>query len=574
MDCIPPAQDVSLVPKDKDDSSPPQPVKKVVKCSKLKKIQKEFYKKQMNYVENKYSKIYQKLIHKEKQLEHIHLKAKPHLKANKSLRDITQSDLSYPNKSRISKNSKVHERLYNENSERKVRKNILNNLYQSIQQKSLIYSRRGSNVSGKDELHCKLKTSRVSSIKMGSESPGIRCIKTNKNKNSRKIKFDGSINHPNLSKSRCNSKITLKTSQRLYEDAISRKKSKERLKFKISPKNTFTTKKSSQYLVGQFLKDFNEAFTSNDRDEKGEISLEKAYQIMQMLGFIRSVQKYSNSEVNSDRQSFMHFCEEMNHSDETTVKKEKLLQYTLAIQGYDFKGIQKNESLLNLYSFIQGISNVPQKQRNRDLDDNFSICDLPEAPFRAGECLSKKEIKRIHHKFLNLARNRSDFNKFQSRDKYKRRESHDDHLRDKPAISKRSEALAVKIREQFGDEESKLVDIRNKSSERSKFQSKRASVNHLQNSISHGVRMKPKYKTKRHSKGSKSPPQAVARKVILSVDINFGENLKDHILVHNGDNIPLLSKKFAQKHQLSTSLEQKLVQMLEDQLGSALHNDS
>ncbi|CAI2360278.1 unnamed protein product [Moneuplotes crassus] len=588
---------------ERNSSTDEAPVKKVLNQSELKKKQKDFYYKQINFVENKYSKIYKKLIYKEKQLANIQKKNKPCLVSNGSRRILNAKkscDMGTMSVNEIlefsstgckydtgfQNNSKVHDRLYDDSNERKLRKTILTNFYQGMQHSNMSHSRTSSNNGRRSSNHSRLKTSRVTKTQLGMISPSSINYQTKRNPHSKNRNPENMSNSRSISKSPCNNRTPLKTSQRLYNDAIVRKKCKENLKFKIPPKHTFKNDKSSQYLIGQFLKDFNEASLEyHPEGNQDRFEIKEAFQTMQILGFIRHRDRYSLYEINSDKELFMHFWEEIVNQKSQTVDRHTLLQYTLAIEGFSFEQIEKNQKLLSLYSLhhksIKKITTVVEST----LDDDFSICDIPEAPIKRLSSLSNKEVTRIHNRFLPFARNRSDFNKLRSQNKYKRRESYDDNIRSKPEISKKSAAIASKIRQQFGDKDAKLVDIRNKSGERSKLKNARRSTQNFKNTYKKLSKTRIKKHYRKMSQGTSDTMDDIVKqpswckyktnregkpvgrgKPLLSVDVNFGENLKDQILIHNGDDLPELANDFAHKHHLSLSTEKKLVDMLEEKL--------
>ena len=66
-------------------------------------------------------------------------------------------------------------------------------------------------------------------------------------------------------------------------------------------------------------------------------------------------------------------------------------------------------------------------------------------------------------------------------------------------------------------------------------------------------------------------PQGVGERIpMLSIDVNFGVNLHDKITVYSGDNLRKLANEFTSKHNLSKALENKLLNMLEEQVKSIL----
>jgi hypothetical protein len=59
---------------------------------------------------------------------------------------------------------------------------------------------------------------------------------------------------------------------------------------------------------------------------------------------------------------------------------------------------------------------------------------------------------------------------------------------------------------------------------------------------------------------------------LLSIEVNFGNDMSDKITVFTGDNLKVLSLNFAKKHKLSTTLEQKLENMLYEQVKNLSEN--
>ena len=73
--------------------------------------------------------------------------------------------------------------------------------------------------------------------------------------------------------------------------------------------------------------------------------------------------------------------------------------------------------------------NYKKPQQDGDTRDEVSMWDILKNSYDKIGCLSKKEIHHLHQEFIDLARNRSDFNKLRSKNKYKIREKFDDQLR-------------------------------------------------------------------------------------------------------------------------------------------------
>ena len=53
---------------------------------------------------------------------------------------------------------------------------------------------------------------------------------------------------------------------------------------------------------------------------------------------------------------------------------------------------------------------------------------------------------------------------------------------------------------------------------------------------------------------------------LLSIDVNFGEDLDDKIEIYSGDNLKQLSEEFSIKHNLTPAMKKKLMNMLEVQV--------
>ena len=132
------------------------------------------------------------------------------------------------------------------------------------------------------------------------------------------------------------------TSQRLFKDADRRKKSKERVKpYVPSPNHKFKTQKSSQYLIAQFLGDFNKAFPSNLNFKRcEEVDFLKTYEIMKKLGFIRVKENLSQAEINSDKAMFMDLWQELETCKQEVISRDLILMFTMAIEGFDAKEIK------------------------------------------------------------------------------------------------------------------------------------------------------------------------------------------------------------------------------------------
>jgi hypothetical protein len=65
---------------------------------------------------------------------------------------------------------------------------------------------------------------------------------------------------------------------------------------------------------------------------------------------------------------------------------------------------------------------------------------------------------------------------------------------------------------------------------------------------------------------NKMPQGEVETIPLLSIDVNFGPNMHDKITVYLGDNLKQLAHEFTVKHKLTKALENKLFNMLEDQV--------
>lgn len=118
-------------------------------------------------------------------------------------------------------------------------------------------------------------------------------------------------------------KSPLKVSDKLYQDAINRRRSRDNHKSSIViPNSSFKNTKSKVYLISSLITDFNEA--SEGIGESQEIDFLKAFEVMKKLGFIKSKEKVSQAEINSDKALFMDFWQHLDKFKDSIVNKELL----------------------------------------------------------------------------------------------------------------------------------------------------------------------------------------------------------------------------------------------------------
>jgi len=192
-------------------------------------------------------------------------------------------------------NLQVHNRLYDDSSARKLKKTILANKYRNQywhNRSKFIVDLSVNDLETKNLL----RTGRVSMLNLGAKSPDDHSSRYSQ----MKILTDRKSHNRMSDLKNTRKRSSLKASQRLYHDAVVRRKSKEKIKFFIaSPKENFKTNKSSVYLIEQFLQDFNEAFSNCENESLSRnIDFTKTFEIMMKWGFIRPDLKLAQTEIN------------------------------------------------------------------------------------------------------------------------------------------------------------------------------------------------------------------------------------------------------------------------------------
>jgi len=116
---------------------------------------------------------------------------------------------------------------------------------------------------------------------------------------------------------------------RLYDDAIKRRKSREAIKSSSkSPNKRFNNDKSKYYLLAGIIQEFNEACGQYiNSHAKQELDFLKTFDIMKMLGFIRQKDNISQSEINSDKALFMDFWQNLDKHKDEVVNRELLISF-------------------------------------------------------------------------------------------------------------------------------------------------------------------------------------------------------------------------------------------------------
>lgn len=138
-----------------------------------------------------------------------------------------------------------------------------------------------------------------------------------------------------------------------------------------SPQISFKSNQSSVYLIGLFLQDYKDVFPwDTDSEESERIDCVIVYEGMVQLGFIRKSKAlsktlikeiggnhqslpFNNKHCNSDQALFNHFWYILKSRDKGVVRRENLLVYFLAIQGFSSKELQQNKTLASLYFHVR-----------------------------------------------------------------------------------------------------------------------------------------------------------------------------------------------------------------------------
>ena len=95
------------------------------------------------------------------------------------------------------------------------------------------------------------------------------------------------------------------------------------------------------------------------------------------------------------------------------------------------KKSNKNRMLLKIYSQSEKSNqfNLSSNNLGEESKEEISMWDVGKNVSNSFEYLTKKQISRIQKKYINFARNRSDFSKLRSQNKYQVRGEFDDQVR-------------------------------------------------------------------------------------------------------------------------------------------------
>lgn len=357
----------------------------------------------------------------------------------------------------------LHERLYREHNEKEIKKNVLSERYYGKHHKHHHSQYGFESATPKSGSKSRI----TSTIHTETRSPNIKTNKYihNKTASNRGLTYrlaNLKSTEKKLNKQLASRRSPKQVSNKLYQDALERKKSRESHKAKIvTPQQEFKSSKSKHYIIASLLEDFNSVCMQNATAKSTEeLDFLKTFDIMKRLGFVRQKDKISQAEINADKAMFMDFWQQLEKYKNTVIDKSMVLVFCLAIEGFSVNDVLNDKKLLHIYlkkptgskivfenTTITSLD-MPDKTENIEL----SVGDIQQKHSNKSsitEYLSKGEIMNIHQLFIQFARNRSAFHKLKSQNKYKVREEFDDNIRDKPEISKNSISIANRIRQQF-----------------------------------------------------------------------------------------------------------------------------
>lgn len=308
-----------------------------------------FYYKQMSFVENKFAKITREIHHREKSIEDMRKKknsftmlssgSKKILDRKYSKSKISGSRNTSPSlvniytddgKSSVpsSVNTQVHDRLYREQNIRELKKNILKQKYDGKYRRNH-QSQQFVDITGKNSVQ-NLKNSGLDNEYKSPRASGTNYIHKKSSSNMglayrlSTIKGTGMQFSHELGRKRSPKQV----SETLYQDAITRRKSKETMRSRqTSPNTEFKSSTSKYYLISKMITDFSESYSENNPKNSDDIDFLKTFEIMKRLGFIRQKEKTSQAEINSDKALFMDFWQELERNKNVGITKDMLFTY-------------------------------------------------------------------------------------------------------------------------------------------------------------------------------------------------------------------------------------------------------
>ena len=406
---------------------------------------------------------------------------------------------------------------------------------------------------------------------------------------------------------------------KLYGDAVKRKESAENRPKRKSPSSThFQNHRSQVFTIKSLLESFNGA-TQEIISEKYDFL--NIFEVMKKLGFVRQKESISQTEINSDKALFMDFWQYLEtHKQGGKISRDLVLALCMAVENMDINDIFKDKALSKLYHCYGS--------GDECMAGNSEEC---KGASEGKWVMNKKQINHFHQTFIQFARNRSSHFKMYKKDKYKNRSGYDDHMRQKPNLSKNSLQIARKLRNQYlGNKAVPYCEIRKQSLERKKQLKTEDQIGGLAVPVlsrrsppkltnpkkeknrellrkwhqkevekKSKVTEEPKFivfdssavledipeeintvitpstplsqnnMSNKTAQGGAEPSSTDNTPVpLLSIDVNFGPEMHDKITVFANDDLNELAKTFAKKHNLPPNLEDKLQRMLNEQVNS------
>lgn len=237
---------------------------------------------------------------------------------------------------------------------------MLTNMYRNLHTERISKVLSDSKDRSLHSSRSRVKTSRVYSKNLEYQSPFAK----RSTQGSLSTRRNTTFKH--FSQPRCGNRSSMKryqpsplqASNRLYNDALRRSKSREKSKsLSRSRIKVYKSSKSAQYLLGQFLKDFNEIFPTAETGVQ-QVRVEVAQEIMRNLGFIRKEPIGTRSQISQDYDLFDQFWKEITQAKgkEKPVSRMDFLNYLIYLQGFRMDDIS-TERLSSLY-FQVSVSNI------------------------------------------------------------------------------------------------------------------------------------------------------------------------------------------------------------------------
>lgn len=241
---------------------------------------------------------------------------------------IIEDKASVP--STVNTNVGLHERLYREHNHKELKKNMLSEKYYGKHHKHHHSQYAFESATPKSGSKSRI----TSTIYTDTRSPNIKTNKYihNKTASNRGLTYrlaNLKSTEKKLHKQLASRRSPKQVSNKLYQDALERKKSRESSKPNIvTPQQEFKSSKSKYYIIASLLEDFN-AVCMPSITAKGteELDFLKTFDIMKRLGFVRQKDKISQAEINADKAMFMDFWQQLEKYKHNVIDKAMVLVF-------------------------------------------------------------------------------------------------------------------------------------------------------------------------------------------------------------------------------------------------------